>query len=665
MNSNTLLDQALALHRSGHLSDAEALYARAAAADPGDVAALKYLGVVRAQQGRGVEALQALDAALALRPGDDETILNRANVLQMLGRHAEALAGFDHALRAAPASAQLLNNRASALADLGRIAEALESYDRAVALAPTFTPALNNRGGVLLHQKRFAEALADYDRALQLKPSDPVLLNNRGNALQGLLRYGEAVAAYSGALAINPKSAETFSNRAGALQQMKRHAEALADFETALALDPAQPHAFGGAAMAAMNLCDWARMARFATEMPARLAEVPPWVLLGYSGDEALQLACARAAITKRFATSPSPLAGDGYTHDRIRLAYVSSDFRHHPVAAQVARVIERHDRARFEVIGISTGPDDASPQRRRLIAAFDQFHDVRGRSAADIAHSLRQMEVDMLVDLNGHTDGDNFNILSHRPAPVQATWLGYAGTTAAPFIDYLVADAVVAPDDAAFSERLVRPPHCFFPTDDTLTIGTAPTRAQEGLPDDGFVFCCFNNNWKFTAPVFVLWMRLLAAVPGSVLWLKQAGEATENLRRAAQEAGIAPARLVFAKGAPLDVHLARHALADLFLDTLPYNAHATACDALAAGLPVLTCRGTAFAGRVAASMLTTSGLPELITETPEDYEAMALTLARDPARLNALRAKLAANRALFDTARFTRDLEDALISLL
>ncbi len=665
MNSKTLADQALALHRSGQLAEAETLYVRAAQADPQDASLRNSLGVVRAQQGRGADALEALDAALAIRPGDDEIILNRANVLQMLGRPAEALPGFDHVLAAKPNWPQVLNNRGSALADLGRTAEALESYGRAIALAPTFTPARNNRGGVLLEQKRFAEALADFDNALRLKPDDAVLLNNRGNALQGLLQYEDAVAAYTGAIARNPGAAETFSNRAGALQQMKRHAEALADFETAMALDPAQPHAFGGAAMAAMNLCDWDRMARFAAQMPARRAEVPPWVLLGYSGDEALQLACARAAIAKRFATWPSPLAGDDYAHDRIRLAYISSDFRHHPVAAQVARVIELHDRARFEVIGISTGPDDASPQRRRLMAAFDQFHDMRGRSAAAIAHTLRQMEVDMLVDLNGHTDGDNFNILSHRPAPVQATWLGYAGTTAAPFIDYLIADPIVAPDDAAFSERLVRLPHGFFPADDTLAIGTAPTRAQEGLPDDGFVFCCFNNNWKFTAPVFVLWMRLLAAVPGSVLWLKQAGEATENLRRAAQDAGIDPARLVFAKGAPLDVHLARHALADLFLDTLPYNAHATACDALTAGLPVLTCRGTAFAGRVAASMLTTSGLSELITETAEDYEALALVLARDPARLKALREKLAANRALFDTARFTRDLEDALTSLL
>jgi len=271
-------------------------------------------------------------------------------------------------------------------------------------------------------------------------------------------------------------------------------------------------------------------------------------------------------------------------------------------------------------------------------------------------------LEIDLLVDLNGHTRGDNFDILSHRPAPVQATWLGYAGTTAAPFIDTLIADKIVAPDARAFSEKLALLPDCFFPCDTMRKLGRFPSRAEAGLPQDGFVFCCFNNSWKITEPVFTIWMRLLAQLPGSVLWLKQAGEKTKaKLKQAAADRRIDPERLVFAKPAPLDVHIARHRLADLFLDTLPYNAHATACDALWAGLPVLTRRGSAFAGRVAASLLTAVGLPELIAESAEDYESLAVTLARDPARLKALREKLDAHRAtapLFDTPRLARDLE-------
>ena len=281
------------------------------------------------------------------------------------------------------------------------------------------------------------------------------------------------------------------------------------------------------------------------------------------------------------------------------------------------------------------TNPDDGSPQRRRLVSAFDSFIDASQESPAAIAQRLRALEIDVLVDLNGHTRGDHFEVLSHRPAPVQACWLGYAGTTAAPFVDYLICDSIVAPDASGFSETLAHLPHCFFPSDSGRALGIPPSRAQAGLPQDGFVFCCFNNNWKITEPVFTIWMRLLADIPDSVLWLKQAGEKTKtNLQQAARVRGIDPERLVFAKPALLDVHLARHQLADLFLDTLPYNAHATASDALWAGLPVLTKRGTAYAGRVAASMLTALDLPELIAETAQEYESFALALARDPVRL-------------------------------
>jgi predicted O-linked N-acetylglucosamine transferase (SPINDLY family) len=276
-------------------------------------------------------------------------------------------------------------------------------------------------------------------------------------------------------------------------------------------------------------------------------------------------------------------------------------------------------------------------------------------------------MEVDILVDLNGHTRGDNFALLSHRPAPVQASWLGYAGTTAAPVVDFLIADAVVAPNPGSFTEKLALLPHCFFPSDTGRKIGTAPTRAEAGLPEDGFVFCCFNNSWKITAPVFAIWMRFLKQTPNSVLWLKETGGKTKaNLLAAAQNQGIGPERLVFAAPAPLDIHLARHRLADLFLDTAPYGAHATACDALYAGLPVLTRLGGAFASRVSASLLTAAGLSELIARDWDDYERRALELARDPARTKAVTERLASGRSpLFDTPRLARELEAAYRAML
>jgi predicted O-linked N-acetylglucosamine transferase (SPINDLY family) len=705
MNRKTLSEQAIALHRSGQLADAERLYLQLLAEEPRDFNVRQLLGVVRAQTGRLDQALADMEAALAIEPDDAETLLNHANVLkslnrldaalagfdralavkpdwpqalnnrgtvlQALGRYDEALVAYDQALAHAPNYAEALNNRGSVLQDLKRSAEALASYDQALRLAPTFAAAFNNRGSALLELKRFADALSCFDRALALRPGDAQVANNRGNALQGLLRYDEALAAYDQALTLQPDYAEALNNRGSALQQLKRHEEALASYDRALSV-PGQPHAFGGAAMAALNLCDWSRTAEIGAQMPRRIAAgeaIPPWVLLSYSGDEMLQRQCAANVIRERFPAVPSPLATTRYNHSKVRLAYISSDIGHHPVTNQIVQLIESHDRARFEVIGIGTNPDDGSPQRRRLIAAFDQFHDAHQQSPGAVAEMLRALEVDVLVDLNGHTNGDHFDILCHRPAPVQTGWLGYAGTTAAPFIDYVIADRIVAPNPQAFSETIVALPGSFFPSDSSRIIGKAPTRDEAGLPEDGFVFCCFNNNFKITQAVFALWLQLLTALPGSVLWLKQAGEtAKANLQQAAKDRGVDPRRLVFAAPAPLAVHLARHRLADLFLDTLPYNAHATAGDALWAGLPVLTCRGTAFAGRVAASLLTAAGLPELITETAEAYEALALALARDPSRLSALRDKLAANRAtapLFDTPRLARDLEAAYLQMM
>ncbi|HEU0095024.1 MAG TPA: tetratricopeptide repeat protein, partial [Rhizomicrobium sp.] len=468
MTTQSLIDQAVALHRGGRLVDAERLYRQALAADPGDFAARHFLGVTCAQQGRTEEGLAEIDAALAIRPDDAEALLNRANMLKGLGRPADALAGFDTALAArpgwpqalnnrgtvlqalgrfdealadydaalaaAPQYSEALNNRGSVLQDLKRPAEALAAYDQALRLQPGFAAAFNNRGSALLDLRRFADALGCFDRALALRPGDAETLSNRGNALQGLMRHDEAVASYDRALAIRPDYSEALNNRGSALQELKRHAEALDSFDAALE-KPGQPHAFGGAAMAALNLCDWKRAEGIAAQIEQRVRAgeaIPPWTLTGYTGDERLLLECARNVIRLRFPSLPQPLAAMPYKHDRIRLAYISSDFCHHPVATQIAELIETHDRTRFAVIGISTGMDDGSAPRRRLIAGFDAFHDMHERAPQAIASLIRKLEVDVLVDLNGHTKGDNLDTMALRPAPVQATWLGYAGTTGA-----------------------------------------------------------------------------------------------------------------------------------------------------------------------------------------------------------------------------------------
>ncbi len=354
-----------------------------------------------------------------------------------------------------------------------------------------------------------------------------------------------------------------------------------------------------------------------------------------------------------------------------MRIAYLSADFRQHPVAHLTAELFERHDRSRFEIIAVDFGGDDGSEMRKRLAGSFDLFIDVRAKSDEAAARAVHDLRPDIAIDLMGHTRDSRPGILAYRPAPVQVNYIGFPGTMGVPFIDYIIADSIVAPfgHQPFYTEKIVHLPDCYQANDTKRAIAQqAPTRQEAGLPEEGFVFCCFNQNWKITAEVFAVWMRLLHAVPGSVLWLMLDNEATErNLRNEAKARGIDPARLVFASRLPIEEHRARHHLADLFLDTLPCNAHTTASDALWAGLPIVTQLGEAFAGRVAASLLTAIGLPELVTHRIEDYEGLALRLARDPILLKAYRDRLNANRLthpLFDTDRFRRHIEAAYLKM-
>jgi protein O-GlcNAc transferase len=554
-------------------------------------------------------------------------------------------------------------------AQQGHYDQAIPLLNKAVKTNPGDAAARAHHAHALMAAQRFDEALAAYDRLLAIQPGSFEAHYNRGVILSQQQKFEEALAALDHAMALQPATAAVYYNRGVVLVGLERHREAMENYDRALALDPGYEPAESNRIMVALSQCDWTRVEATPPELAARAA--PPLTFLGISSDKALQLQCAVGVLRSQVPKPFPPLwSGEKYRHDRIRLAYVSPDFREHAVAFQLAPLIERHDRTRFQMIGIATGLSDDSAIRGRLIEGFDRFHDFATLNSDEIARRLREMEIDIAIDLGGHTANSRLQIFAHRFAPVQATWLGYPGTTGASFIDYLIADSVVAPfeDQPFFSEQLVHLPDTYFPTDPARPAGTAPSRAQAGLPETGFVFCAFNNGWKITRPVFEVWMRLLAAVPGSVLWLKlPPADARANLEREAALRGIDPARLVYADTVALDVHLARHALADLFLDTLPYNAHATAADALGAGLPVLTCKGEAFAGRVAASLLQAVGLPELVTPSLEAYEARALELARDPAQLQALSEKLARNlptTPLFDADRFARNIEAAYITM-
>jgi protein O-GlcNAc transferase len=666
-----LLQQALALHRSGRIAEAESLYAQLLAEQPDNFVALQYLGVLRFQQRRYDEALAKIDAALAVKSDAPDAHANRALVLRALGRLPEALVALDRALTLAPDYLAALFQRGVTLLDLERFAEALASLDKADAIRPRHRETLHARAMALAALGRHKQALGALDSLLALDPDNVEGLRLKGQTLLRLRRLEEALVPLDRAIALAPHFAPTLATRAVILAQLHRMEAAAASAEAALAQDPDLANAVNALAQIAQALCDWRRTARIGPDLIARASQpqpmVAPFVLVGYSDDPGLLRHAAEHYVAQKLPQpvarfAPRPARDDG----RLRIAYMSQDFRDHATANLMAGLFEHHDRSRFEIIGLSLGRDDGSAIRKRLVAAFAQFHELAHVPDAEIAALIHRLDVDIAVDLNVHTQSPRPGILAGRPAPIQVNYLGYPGTSGADFIDYILADAVVAPfaEGRFYSERIVHLPHSYQVTDDRRQMDATPGRSAAGLPSAGFVFCSFNHSWKINAALFDIWMRLLKAVDGSVLWLI-AGErdAEANLRREARARGVDDTRLIFAPRVPQSAHLARQGLADLFLDTLPYNAHTTASDALWAGLPLVTCAGPSFAGRVAASVLTAMGMRELITTSLEEYEALALALARDPARLAALKQKLARQRrtsALFDTAGFTHHIETA-----
>ncbi len=519
-----------------------------------------------------------------------------------------------------------------------------------------------------LHQP---SALADYDRAILLNPHHAEAHNNRGSALHGLLQFEAALANFDQAILLKPDYADAHANRGNVLLALKQYPAALQAFDHALRLQPGYPYLRGMRLYLKRLLCDWTNTAdelhAIETAITAGEKVALPFAMLALSPSPAIQKQAAEIYVRDKHPplnTTPIP-SHPG--HGKIRIGYFSADFYNHATSYLMAELFERHDHTKFEIIGFSFGPNERDQMHRRVSSAMDRFLDVRSLPDHAIAQLSRGLEVDIAVDLKGFTRDHRAGIFSHRAAPIQVNYLGYPGTMAAPYIDYLIADPTLIPESRQphYSEKIIYLPDTYQPTDSHRELSTDPiTRAEQGLPETAFVFCCFNNTYKITPATFDLWMRILSRVDNSVLWLLEENPAAVgNLKNEAERRGISPERLIFAKPLPQDKHLARHRLADLFLDTTPYNAHTTASDALWSRLPVLTRIGETLAGRVAASLLRAIDLPELVTTTDAAYEDLAVTLAHTPHRLHAIRQRLEHNRVttpLFDTATFTRHLEAA-----
>ncbi|MFT3778166.1 MAG: tetratricopeptide repeat protein [Ottowia sp.] len=673
-----LNNMGIALRELGRPQDALAHYERALAAQPDYTEALVNQGNALRDLRQPEAALASYARALAVQPAHPQALNNRALALRELGRLQEALASAQAALAARPDYAEAQLNLGRLLLDAGRPAEALAAADRALALRPGAADALTARGEALEDLQRPAEALACHDQALRAAPGQPDALAHRASALEALHRLEEAVQAYDDAItAAQPASAALLANAAGLLARLGRHAEAVARYRAALAADPAAPYAAGALLHSRLHLCDWAGhdrdVAAIEDSVAAGRLAATPFHLLGITQRPALLKRGAELFAQDQHPPRP-PLAlprAAPLPDGRLRLAYLSADLHDHATAHLMADLFEAHDRARFEVWAYAFGPRTDDAMQQRLRQAFDHFIDARAMSDPAVAAHMARAGIDIAIDLKGYTRDSRPDILAWRPAPVQVSYLGYPGTLGAPYIDAVLADAVLAPpgDEAHYTEQVVRLPGTYQANNAPRPPDAPPpTRAEAGLPEAGFVFCCFNNAWKITPPVFDAWMQALRAVPASVLWLLEDHEAAAgNLRREAAARGVDPARLVFAPRAAHGAHLARQPLADLFLDTLPYGAHTTASDALRQGVPVLTCHGDSFAGRVGASLLTALGLPELVAPDLAAYTDRAIALATQPERLRALRERLAGrvqSSGVFSPEHFRAGYEAALLAL-
>ena len=604
--------------------------------------------------------------------------LIQAIELQNKGDIDTATQLFREILAASPDNPHALYSLGLIELNAGHLDQALALCSHGVKANPQFVQLYYLQGAVWQAVGNQEEALRSYDGALAVDPNSQEVLLNSGALLRAMFRHKEALERFNRILAINPNHVGALGNCGIMLTEFKQSEPAIAMFEKLITIKPDFDYGLGLLFYERMHICDWGGLDTLGQQIVQGVRE-------GKKVCKSLAFMCLsdeardhqKAAQT--FAAQQNPQQadvlwrGERYEHKRIRIAYVSPDLREHPVGHLMAGVFERHDKSRFETIAISIGIDDQSRLRDRMTKAFDHFIDARAMSAQQIARQMREMEVDIAIDLGGYTSDTRTAIFSYRPAPVQVNYLGYPGTMGTSYFDYILADRHIIPlqQRQFYNEKVAYLPDTYLPTDNSVQISErTPTRAECGLPDTGVVFCSFSHDYKISPPVFDVWMRLLLQVPGSVLWLMSRGELAQgNLRKEAQARGVEPSRLIFAGRVPLvEDHLARYRQADVFLDTHPYNAHTTAADALMAGLPVVTYMGNSFPSRVAGSLLHAIGLPELIAHTMLDYENIALQLATDPSALLDTKTRLLANQkthALFQTDRFCRNLEDALVRMV
>ncbi|HTR58090.1 MAG TPA: tetratricopeptide repeat protein [Casimicrobiaceae bacterium] len=630
-------------------------------------------------RGEHAEAKTAWRNALAIDPGHPEALFHLGNRERESGEHVQAIARYEQALARAPGHAGVLNNLGLALEATGETARAEACYREVLATDPQHAHALANLANLLSARDAAGETVAVYDRLFAVRGDLPAAVWIRRAMAQNQAQdIAGAIESYREAARLAPDDMQVQLHLGTLYIQRRDYGNSELALRRALELDPGNRYALSMLAYARQQRCAWDGLAELFDEIRARLEDgadaetdfpVVPFAALAMPLSARAQLnAAQRWARTISRKPPPAPPAVHYAPGERLRVAFATSNLHDHPTMHLSLEFWEKIDRRRLDMYLYSLRRDDDNPFQRRARLAFEHFADVSQDSVAAISQRIREDRIGILIDRNGSTLNAREGIFPLRPAPIQVNCIGFPGTMGAPWYDYIFTDPYTVPEHLQrfYSERPLYMPHMAFPSDTTrLPPGPPPSRVACGLPESGFVFCCFSNPRKILPEIFTIWMRLLAAVRGSVLWLLNVSDdVAANLRREAAQAGVDPTRLVFAPVVPIGEHVARNAAADLFLDSFPYGAHTTANDALLAGLPVLTCAGETMVSRIAGSQLNAIGLPELIATSLADYEALALRLATHPEELAALRHRLAVNRAsspLFDMARYARDFEDAM----
>ena len=655
----------------GRYADAITYYDQAIKLKPDYAEAHLNKGAVFKELKQFDDAILSAEKALEIKPNLAEAWSNKGVALKELKRYEEALTSFKEALRLQPNFPQVYLNKGNVLHELAQYQEAISEYDQAINLQPDFYEAWFNRGVSLAQLPLPENALASYDKAISIKEDYDEAWFNKAITLNKLKRFEEAIAHYDMAIKYKPEFADAWSNKAATLNEMRSYEDAISHYENALKLKPDLDWTFGYLLHLKMAVCFWSDLLDDVNEALAgvrsRSKLITPFPVLSLIDDSNTHKECAEIYVEDSYPLNP--ILGEIpkiKKQEKILVGYFSADFREHAVSLLMAELYELHDKTKFEIIAFSSGPDDKSHLRKRLMRSFDQFIDISGMSDKNVAILSRALGVQIAVNLGGYTGDNRPGIFAFRAAPIQVNYLGYPGTLGATYIDYIVADKVIIPSSSQqfYTEKIAYLPHTYM-VDDSLRVSSQRVFSREecGLPDDSFIFCSFNNGYKYNKQLLESWARILSAVSGSVLWLSDNGDFfRKNLIAEFEALGIVSKRLVFTQKIQLmSDHLARYALANLFLDTYPYNAHTTAVDSLKSGVPIITCLGQAFAGRVAASILNAIGLTELVTKTPSEYEMLAIDLAKNPQKLASITQKLSSNYSktpLFNTPLFAKNIE-------